>query len=1356
MQKLDIKYLLPYVSDTVLNLLPSNNKTGKILEGSLVFADVSGFTAISEKLAGMGRIGGEKLTEIINRCFNPLLDIVFAREGDIIKFGGDAFLALFQGDDRSKRAFECSADLIRWISENNRIETPIGDFNLGIHTGINDGKIFSFIVGTTRKDHLFCGETVEKTYAAADMADLGEVVLTPGSAENLKGINFDKIGDAFYKYRDMANNKIEKKPKPYLRNPEINLSDRILESFIDKRLKERLYYNKGRIDGEHRIITILFIGIDSLRRNLEKDVDGYLRKIRDYFDVLNGIITKNGGYLARIDSSPTSEKILVFFGAPKCFGGDAQNCLRAILEIESVLEHLNSDFAYPLKHRYGVNTGLCFVGDVGGETRREYTAMGDAINLAARLMSGAEYGEIVVGQETEKSSRDDFKFKDRAEIRVKGKNKPVKTYLLAGEKERFQSDAVMIGREPELKRVENYVVNVAKNNRSTMLITGEPGAGKSLLCSKLKVLAQKKAISCYEGACYRQSEKTSYGPIKSILLAILRLGPKSSQKERRTALQKRLKELGELEWESLIAPLLDYFPPIPLYLKNLAEETKKNKIESIICGLICGTAEKANAVIIIEDIQWIDNASFKIIQLLLKSNNVPGLLFVGRSGDITEELKNSGPLDEIELGALSPESSRELFLTVLKDKRPNDSIITDVIEKSAGNPFYLEEMAKAYIELGEARFDSAENIPSGIESVITARIDNLGEMEKKTVRTASIIGRVFGYYVLKEIFPDRSRIGKLRDYLNELARLDLTPLERAHPVLEYIFKHILTQEVAYNGLSFSARKSLHVKTAKYFASRKRLVKRTPETIAGHYIKAEESGKALPYLILSGKKAASEFANKEAFEYFGKALEIAEKLNQREYIIESLKSRGLLARDTADYQQAVNDFLRLETLAGDDTKLRSFSARELSFIYRMTGEYEKASGSLNELEKIMPDDFPTRVFCLNGMAEIARRSGKLPQCRELLIEAQDLIDNHEIEQGLKATVYNNLGICHWSLGRLKEAEDYYKTALKYYKKRKDLGGQSKIINNLGIISDELGKLHHAALSYEKAEKIFKRIGASRSEAYACANLGTNLMSRGHLSKAAENLYRAKEIFDRIGDQHSSAYTLGDIGYVRFRQGDVEKARELIGAAIDKATELNDKELILESRIRFGRIEVYSGKAEITEIEKLIDMARKVGSSELEIKATILKIYAYFISSDLRTVRNSLNKVETLEELKNYPELRLELSVLRIASEYSLGNCAGAVKLLKDSIRESSSRDLGLLVSELSAVGHTCNLMGKIPEKIGLKIDQYNSRPLSGLSETEIERYRVFQRRIIEFYRKPIELGRDYAADIDKPEEKRSLL
>lgn len=1333
MEKPVAEYLLPYLPALLIESLSSPAGKGSRIEGSLLFADLSGFTSMSEKLSALGRRGAEKLTEIINRSFNPLLDIVLDRDGDVIKFGGDAFLVLFQGSDSTVRAFSCAVELFDWISNNGSIKTPAGEFNLGIHAGISEGQIFNMVIGDSRKDFLFCGDTVEKAYSAAETADLGQIAVTSPAAVKLPHVNFQKDNGDYLVYQHSTGQGPKYAAGESGKKADTSLPDSSLEQFVDGRLREQLYYNKGYIEGEHRIITSLFIGVSSLRKNLESDPEDAVRPIQDYFITLNDIITANGGYLARIDSGADSEKILAFFGAPQCHGNDAQNCLRAIIAIESALKELNANFDIPVKHRYGANSGLCFVGDVGGETRREYTAMGDAINLAARLMSRAEYGGALIGENTEKSCRLEYDLRDRGKTRVKGKKKPVRAYLLCGEKAELRTNARMIGRDREMSRMESFIDRIKNMDSARLMISGEPGAGKSLLCAKLKSSATEKGLSCFEGDCFKLSEKTAYGPIRLIISSLLGLGNKSSQKEKRSALQQALRELHEPEWEPLVAPLLDYFPPVPPHLKSLPEEMKKNKIESVICGIIREAGDRRRSIIIIEDIQWIDAASFEIVKLLAGSPDAPGLLFVGRPGDITGELSGLTGMERIELGALTSEDSERLFLSVLGGKIPGAELIKNVIEKSGGNPFYLEEMAKAYIELGEERFYDTDNIPTGIESVITARIDNLGEMVKKTVRTASVIGRVFGYQVLKEIFPDRVRIGRLRDYLDELARLDLTPVERVQPVLEYIFKHILTQEVAYNSLSFSARKSLHIKAAEYFASRKRLVKRNPETVAGHYLLAEENLKALPYLIQSGSKAASEFANKEAFEYFGKALEIAIKADDKKYIIESVRKRGILARNTAQFTQAEDDFIRLGELAGADNKLKAESERELSFIYRMTGEYDKASESLSRLEKLLSDDVPTRVFCLNGHAEIARRGGKLQECRELLLEALGLIESNGIDPGQSATVHNNLGICHWSLGRLKDAENYYKTALGLYRNLKDLGGQSKIINNLGIINEEQGKLHSAASSYEKAEKIFKRIGATRSEAYACANLGTNFLSRGYLSKAAAKLFRAKEIFDNIGDRHSSAYTLGDIGYIRFREGDTEKAGELIEEAIKKGSELKDNELLLESSIRIRRLGIYRGKPAIDEIEKLISLSREVGSSELEMKAMLAKLFALLISGNETALWDYMACVEKLDDYNSYPELRLELSVIKMIAERRNGNTREALKILKRSLAECFSRDLGLIIADLRAAAVAGYLISDIPSKTVSRIEQYISRPIPEMDSDAAEKYRAFQKRLEEFYK-----------------------
>jgi len=1324
-------YVFPYLPDILINSQVSGTITNKdniIIDGSLLFADLSGFTAMSEKLSELGRFGGEKLAEIMNGCFNSLLGLTFAAGGDVIKFGGDAFLALFSGEDSAAKGYNCAGNLINWISRNGKISTPVGDFTLDIHAGISKGKIYNLYIGKKRKDHLFCGLAVEKAYAAADAASLGQLAMTGEAVKAIGNIDVYQTDEGFFICRDFSNLNVL---KPISRpRTDKNVDNSYLEKFIVTGLNEQLHFNNGVIEGEHRVLTNLFIGVDSLKKNLEIDTDKSISAINNYFDTLNSIITKHGGAFARMDSSGTSEKMLIFFGAPVSSGRDAQNCLKTVLEIESSLPEINKKFIHPIKHRYGINTGLCFVGDVGGRWRREYTAMGDAVNLAARLMSKASFGDILIGEQTIKICGDDFVTHDGGLITVKGKKKPVRIYYLDKQIERDSSTELMIGRDKELEAASKFINKISSKQRSLLLISGEPGAGKSLLCAKTKKMAAKAGLINVEGACFKHSSDTPYGPLKAILLGLLRLPLKSTQKNRRLALQKHLKAINENEWEPLIAPLLDYSLAIPPHIKNLPEDIKKKKISDTLCGLICEINRKHRSLVIIEDVQWIDDASFNIIESISDIEDSPGLIFISRHGKIYDKLKKTVGIESIELGSLTPENSRNLFLTILDDIKPDEKIIDQVIEKSAGNPFYLEEMAKAFRELGPDRFNEAENIPSGIESVITARMDNLGEMVKKTIRTASVIGRVFAYSVLKEIFPDRRRVAKLRNYIQELAHLDLTPLERTQPALEYIFKHVLTQEVAYNGLSFSARKTLHIKTAEYYAGRKRLLKRQPDVPARHYLLAEENSKALPFLFMAGQKAAKEFANSEAFGFYEKVIEISEKNNNKEYLIKALNNRGELAKHTGEFKLAESDYLRLKHLGNDNPSLMAAALRELSLIHRVTAEYGKAETAVSELEKLNPDDTATRVFCLNGHAEIIRRRGKLQACREQLLEALHLCRDNNVPPDLKAIVYNNLGVCHWSLGRMKEASGYYKSALTLYKHLKDLSGQAKITNNLGIINDEMGKLHQAARSYEKAEKIFKRIGASRSEAFACANHGTNLSTRGYLSQATEKLSRAKAIFKKIGDQHSLAYTIGDLGFIYFREGNIETAKKHFTRALEKAYQLKDEEFILDSKIRLARLNLIRGQTQLDEIEELVNNAKNVGSAELEIKAKIIKGMLLLGTDRFKEIEILIANIDNIPEMNDYPELELELAKLRIIFNFICDNKSESLKILKTSLKKAISGDLAMIVIELSVIGEACTVMNEIPAKITRSIQEYFQRLEANMDDAVFRRFRVFHRRNIE--------------------------
>ena len=1099
-----------------------------------------------------------------------------------------------------------------------------------------------------------------------------------------------------------------------------------LDSFMIKGLQQQLYYNDGVIQGEHRVLSNLFIGIKSIRRNLELDFARAAPAISEYFDIVNDVIEMNGGSLARLDGCALSEKILAFFGAPVSTGHDGRDCLKAILQIEGALPRINDKLPEPITHRYGANSGLCFVGNVGGKARHEYTAMGDAINLAARLMARAD--RPFIGEATIKAGGDGFIAPEIDPIRVKGKAEPVRVFVLDSEKAIAGTESLIIGRDCEIEKARRFIDDIKRGRRSLLLISGEPGAGKSLLTDRLKSIGRNAALSVIEGACYGHFEKPPYEPLKAILLGMLHLEAKSSQKKRKTALSGQLSMIGEEDWEPLLAHLLDYFPAVPPHLKNLPEDIKKAKTKDVLNRLICSLNKQRPALLIIEDVQWLDDASFDLVKSLTQMPDVPALVFVSRPGEIFDELKGMSGVESIDLGGLPPESGRKLFLTVLGGAVPPEEIISQVIDKSGGNPFYLEEMAKAYLELGPDKFAAGENIPSGIESVITARIDNLGEMVKKTIRTASVIGRVFAFNVLKDIFPDRARIGKLRDYLSQLAHLDLTPLERRQPVLEYIFKHILTQEVAYNGLSFSARKALHLKAAEYYAAKRQIAAFHPELPARHYLQAGEELTAMPFLLNAGRKAANEFANKEAFDYYEKVIAIADNSASMEFKVQAHRARGELAKHTGNFKLAESDYLNLKSLVEDDAAQKALSLRHLSDIYRLTAEYDKANAILNELESFLPDDPENRVFCLNGRAEIDRRQGRLQACHDRLAKAFDLFPQYDIAKGLQATIHNNLGICLWSLGKLKQATGHYKSAYALYRRLKDLNGQSKIINNLGILSDEMGKLRQAAQAYEKAEKIFKRIGSLRSEGFACANLGTNLSTRGYLAAAHDKLLQARGIFEKIGDSHSLAFTIGDLGMNYYRRGELEKAVDHFSEALRRGNQIGDDEFILETTLRLARVKLVRAELPMAEIDDLIDRAKKVSSQELQIKAMIIKGLIALGGKELREVDLIINELNRECKPTEFPELEAELVKLQTILMVLKNQPVKAARLILSSIKKAIKNDLAIAAFELTIVVDACGLTASMPRHILHASAELNERLMANLPEPKL--IEAFRRNRIE--------------------------
>ena len=951
------------------------------IRGSFLFADLSGFTAMSDRLSASGRLGSEELASTINKIFDPLLEIIFSYGGDVVKFGGDAVLALFDGNNHTARAASCGFSLLKSIGPSCKVSTSVGDFAIAIHIGISGGSALSAIVGGEggRYDHLFCGPDVSLACAAADEAGSGELLLAENCKVYLENSPIEISSDK--RFLSI------KKPAESLAQPAednrkmIDLGQSRLKPFLPAGLWEKIAIAaNGRIEGEHRHITTMFMGIDGWHNNLVSQGDnrgGYYRFINKHIVELFAVTEKYGGNIVRLDLTDIGERTLVLFGAPVLRENAPVDALKAALEMRKITDEISQALPKPLKIKIGINSGISYVGDVGGSFRREYTPMGKGVNLAARLMAKADWGEIIAGPVTLEAARGFFRTEVKGVSAGKGIEKTVTLERVIAEREALVSrkgSPNLIGREREIQILDEFVAKVLAGQGGLVQIFGEAGSGKSALMEKTNSEFEKDKIVILRAACFQHTSNTPLYPVGEILRQSLGVTEQDSREERKHRLQSALSDAGSLEWEGLLCRLMGYtIKPTP-EINNLSETAKRNRAFQLINSLLLLRCGGNPACIIIDDLHWSDPTTIEFLNLhtgIMVENGI-SVLLISRISELVPRYDSSIIID---LGLLDEKASARLFRSVLKRAVPDD-FVAEIVKASGGNPFYLEEMAKAILDMGIEAWSDSIGIPDSVERVITARIDRLDEMVKTTVRTASIIGRIFGLEDLTNIFPLQEEKSDIPEYLDKSAALDITPLEHTEPVIEYGFKHILTKEVAYSGLSYKSRKMLHHALAGYYRICRRGRGIGPELIGYHFERTETPKMAVPYYLLAGQAAGRAFSNSEAIFYFKKVLELLGSDGNPKMICRANLGLGRVFKLTGKYDNA-EKHLKIASRASATYRFwRSEALKELSELYRIKTEFDKASEILSMLLDLDEGNPTYQATYQNGMGEIARRKGEI--------------------------------------------------------------------------------------------------------------------------------------------------------------------------------------------------------------------------------------------------------------------------------------------------------------------------------------------------------------------------------------------
>ncbi len=1088
-------------------------------------------------------------------------------------------------------------------------------------------------------------------------------------------------------------------------------------------LLERFRQAGLEASGQRRSVTVLFVDLSEYTHLSEELGDEALYEmVQKFINVLVADVYKYEGMVDKL----TGDGLMALFGAPIAYENNAERAVRSALDMVADVERLSNSLnlgGHQLRVHVGLNAGTVIVGGVGGDGHMNYTAIGDVVNLARRLEEAARPGAILVSESVYRQTMRLFDYDRTPTLALKNVSRSVTGFQLIGPKLHPGSvrgleglRAPMIGREAELNRLLGMVERTINDRQGgVVLLVGEGGMGKSRLTSELKSHLNASLVRVLEGYSLTYRKAIAYWIFQDMLRSMMDASPETEESEVREKLAEIcLAVLGEAGREKV--PYLEHMlgiepsdPEAAERIRYLEPGQLRQQIFLAVRDLLAAEARRSPLLLVLEDLHWADDASLDLIRFLIDSVRGTPLLILAITrpfeGGAVQAIHERASLRlgdrylHVQLQALPPEQSNRLLEALLTIPDLPASLREEIVKRSAGLPFYLEEILRMLIEnkiiyrddpsgnwrLTPGADASTIGVPDTLQGLILARFDRLPVNHRRLIQTASVVGYEFSVPVLLHVLRRESGTESWLDTMELLVEREfLVPMDGEE---NYRFKHVLVSDAVYSTLLVRDRRNLHTQVGQaieqIYSDR---IESQIEVLASHFLRSPLQDRALHYLTLAGQKAAHSFANEQARQIFMQALEV---LNKVEHSVDQATQVHLGLGDAlltgGDYPQAREQFLAALQVQGEPT----------------------ATGALRPLEEVLAVDekaYRDRVRLLSllqrKIGATHERQGEYEKALACLRSAQSLIESRKSSFiAERASIMNDIGFIDFRKGSLDRAEALLRDAMALAEAARQFDVVASIMNRLAGIYFQRDQIDLSTRYMRRSLTLREEIGDVVGVARSYNNLGLINWKQGDLVSALENFTHAFSLQTNLGDVEGNIVLHNNIGLIELDRGNMNEAERHFKDAQQSASEIGHSYYVYLSKMNLGLLGVYSGdwKAALVSAQESLN-----GFQELSVRENQLDLY-WMIGCAYRGLNDANNLNLTLMKLG---ELLAEDAAARAGKSARPTEGEGRALRLFGKV----ARDRGSMTEARGCLEHSVEIF----EKVGNRMERSRSMvDLAGL-------------------------------------------